>query len=166
MKARYQKLCEEANFNAASSSDSSHQSAFWKCIWKLHVPNKIKNFLWKVCSNALSTKVNLKKRKILDEAKCSACLLDQETTLHAIWSCETLNKIWAPCFSWVRIEYPHLQDMQERINLVGYRAKSLKLFGVVAWFIWNQRNKLRLNEKGLPGEKIKFNAARVYLLDF
>ena len=79
MKARYQKLCEEANFNAASSSDSSHQSAFWKCIWKLHVPNKIKNFLWKVCSNALSTKVNLKKRKILDEARCSACLLDQET---------------------------------------------------------------------------------------
>ena len=65
MKARYQKLCEEANFNAASSSDSSHQSAFWKCIWKLHVPNKIKNFLWKVCSNALSTKVNLKKEKFL-----------------------------------------------------------------------------------------------------
>ena len=84
VKAGYQKLCQEANSSAASSSDSSRQSAFWKRIWKLHVPNKTKLFLWKVCYNALPTKVNLKKRKILDEAKCGACLLDQETTLYAI----------------------------------------------------------------------------------
>ena len=99
-----------------------------------------------------TTKVNLKKRKVLEEAKCSACLLDQETTLHAIWSCEKLTNIWAPCFSWVRTEYPFLQDMQELINVVRQRENSLELFRVVAWFIWNQRNKLRLNERGLPTE--------------
>ena len=41
----------------------------------------------------------------------------------------------------------------------------MELFGVVAWFIWNQRNKMRLNERGLPSE-IFFEAARVYLSDF
>ena len=165
VKAGYQKLCQEANSSVASSSDSSHQSAFWKRIWKLHVPNKIKLFLWKFFSNALPTKVNLKKRKILDDAKCGACLLDQETTLHAIWSCESLYNIWDPCFSRVQTEYPYIQDMQELISLVGQRANSLELFGVVAWFIWNQRNRLRLNERGLPSEKI-LEAARVYLSDF
>ena len=55
--------------------------------------------------------------------------------------------------------------MQELISLVGQRANSLELFGVVAWFIWNQRNRLRLNERGLPSEKI-LEAARVYLSDF
>ena len=55
--------------------------------------------------------------------------------------------------------------MQELIDLVGQRANSLELFGVVAWFIWNQRNKLRLNERGLPTEKI-VEEARVYLSDF
>ena len=165
VRAGYQMLCQEANFSAASSSDSSHQSAFWKSIWKLHVPNKIKCFLWKICSNALPTKVNLKKRKVLEEAKFSTCLLDKETTLHVIWSCKKLTNIWAPCFSWVRTEYPYLQDMQELIYVVGQRENSLELFGVVAWFIWNQRNKLRLNERGLPTEKI-FEAARGYLSDF
>lgn len=55
--------------------------------------------------------------------------------------------------------------MKELINLVGQRAKRLELFGVVAWFIWNQRNKLRLNEKGLSSDRI-FEAAKVYLSDF
>ena len=84
---------------------------------------------------------------------------------HALWSCETLKEIWNLYFSWVRTKYPHLQDMQELINLVGQRAKRLELFGVVAWFIWNQRNKLRLNKKGLLSDKL-FEAARIYLLDF
>ena len=55
--------------------------------------------------------------------------------------------------------------MQEVINLVGQRAKGLELFGVVAWFIWTQRNKLRLNEKGVPRDKL-FETARSYLSDF
>lgn len=166
VKARYQKLCQEANSTAASSSDSSHKSTFWKRIWKLHIPNKIKLFVWRACSNALPTKDNLKKKKILEDAKSNAYPLDQEKTLHALWSCETLNKIWTPYFSWVvQTEYPHLQDMQELINLVGQRERRLELFEVVAWFIWNQRNKQRLNEKGLPSDKL-FEAARVYLSDF
>lgn len=55
--------------------------------------------------------------------------------------------------------------MQELINLVGQRAKGMELFGVVAWFVWNQRNKLRLNEKGVPRDKL-FETTRIYLSDF
>ena len=36
---------------------------------------------------------------------------------------------------------------------------------MVAWFIWNQRKKLRQNEKGLPSDKL-FEATRIYLLNF
>ncbi|XP_075638354.1 uncharacterized protein LOC142610425 [Castanea sativa] len=76
VKAGYQKLCEEANVSNASSSDPSHQKFFWKKIWKLHVPNKIKNFLWRICSNALLIKENMKKRRIIEDVRCSACLLE------------------------------------------------------------------------------------------
>ena len=41
----------------------------------------------------------------------------------------------------------------------------MELFGVVAWFIWSHRNRLRLNEKGLPSEKI-FKATKIYLLNY
>ena len=119
VKSSYKQLCEEENSSDASASDGSLQKAFWKRIWKIRVPNKIKTFLWRVCFDALPTKVNLKKRKILEDTQCGACLSAQETTLHAIWSCEELKEIWLPCFSWVRAEYPNISEVQELINLVG-----------------------------------------------
>nr|XP_023925988.1 uncharacterized protein LOC112037406 [Quercus suber] len=133
VKAGYQKLCEEADASNASSSDPTHQKSFWKKVWKLQFPNKIKNLLWRVCSNALPTKENLKKRKIIEDARCSACLSEQESTFHAIWDCEKISHVWAPCFSWVRTEHPQIHDIQELINMLGQQVQKLELFGVVAW---------------------------------
>ena len=129
------------------------------------MPNKIKNFLWRVCSNALPTKENLKKRRIIDDASCNACQTEQESIFHTLCECEKLSHVWAPCFSWVRTEHPGLRDIQDLINLLGQEVQRLELFGVVAWFIWSHRSRLRLNEKGLPSEKI-FEAAKVYLSDY
>ncbi|XP_075670450.1 uncharacterized protein LOC142640263 [Castanea sativa] len=162
---RYKLLCEEENASDASSSDSLKQDIFWRCIWKLCILNKIKLFLWRACSNALPTKENLKRRKILDDAKCSACLSAQENTFHAIWSCELLHHIWNPCFNWIRTKHPLIQDVQELVDLVGQRTGNLELLAVVAWFIWNHRNQLRLNEKGLASDKI-FQAAKLHLSKF
>lgn len=162
VKTGYQLLCEYETLGAASSSDSSKQTLFWKCVWKLQIPNKIKVFLWRVCSNALPTLENLKRRKILEDAKCKACPAAEEDALHAIWSCEKLRHIWFPCFSWVQTEHSQIIDVQELISLVGQQIDKLKLFAVMVWFIWNHRNKLRVNEKGLASDRI-LQAAMAYL---
>ena len=70
----------------------------------------------------ITYKREFEERKVLDDAKCSACLSAQENTLHAIWDCEMLHRIWVPCFSWIRTEHPHVLDVQELIHLVGQRA--------------------------------------------
>ena len=41
-----------------------HSSAWvdkkmWNCIWQLHVPPKVRNFFWQVCSDILLTRTNL-----------------------------------------------------------------------------------------------------------
>ena len=119
VKSSYKQLCKEENMSEASALDASIQKAFWKHMWKIRVPNKIKTFLWRVCSDALPTKVNLKKRKILEDRRCGACLSAQETTLHAIWNCDELKEVWLPYFSWVRTEYPNINEVQELISLIG-----------------------------------------------
>ena len=84
VKSGYKILCEDEDSGAILSLDRSEQDLFWKRIWRLRLPNKIKLFLWQVCSNASPTKENLKRRKILDDAKCSACLSAQESIFHTI----------------------------------------------------------------------------------
>ena len=118
VKTGYKLLCEDENRATASAYDGSLQQSFWKCIWKIQIPYKVKTFLWRVCSKALPTKVNLKKRKVLEDDRCCICLSAQETTFHAIWSCEELEQIWFPCFSWVKTEYPNITETQELINLI------------------------------------------------
>ena len=49
--------------------------------------------------------------------------------------------------------------------MVGQRIDKLKVFAVVAWFIWNHRNRLCLNEKGLASDRI-LQAAMAYLTEF
>nr|POF16190.1 hypothetical protein CFP56_24217 [Quercus suber] len=76
VKSGYKLLCEDAR--SAANSEAVH--SFWKGIWKMHVPGKIKHFEWRsACSNALPTKMNLVKRKILDN---DICQLRQKTQVY------------------------------------------------------------------------------------
>lgn len=46
VKSSYQLLCEAELNDVPSSLNSDEVKSFWKCLWWLKVPNKIKVFLW------------------------------------------------------------------------------------------------------------------------
>ena len=85
----------------ASVSNSTATKDLWSGIWKLKVPGKIKHFLWRACTNCLPTKANLVKRKIVTNSICHRCGRCEETTMHALWSCEAIKLVWCNDFSWV-----------------------------------------------------------------
>uniref|UniRef100_A0A7N2L4N4 RNase H type-1 domain-containing protein n=1 Tax=Quercus lobata TaxID=97700 RepID=A0A7N2L4N4_QUELO len=74
---------------------------FWKGIWKLKTPGKIKHFLWKSYTNSLHTRENLLKRTILHDPLCHLCAKEPENVLHALDSKvsrgrSTVKKKWSP----------------------------------------------------------------------
>ena len=69
----------------------------WKTLWKLKVPNKIKVFGWRACCNILPTRVNLSKKRIIEDNRCEACKIEPETGVHALWNCGVVQDIWAGC---------------------------------------------------------------------
>ena len=69
-------------------------NGIWKLVWGLRIPNKVKNFIWRSCKDAIPVKKNLKKRQILQDESCDHCHQVSETVLHAIWECPTLTPIW------------------------------------------------------------------------
>ena len=84
VKSGYQVLCELESAEEASASSDEKSRSFWRNIWQLRVPNKVKIFLWCACTNALPTKVNLQKRRVVDNSVCNLCQKASEDTFHAV----------------------------------------------------------------------------------
>ena len=81
--------------NQGGTSRDCAAKNVWTAIWKLRLPNKIKVFTWRACHEILPTAVNLTRRKVITDDKCSVCTRETESTFHALWDCAAVQDIWA-----------------------------------------------------------------------
>ena len=63
------KLAHQVALRLQDKSQSEHLRAgldrpIWRKIWKLNAPPKVRNFLWRACSNILPTRENLHRCKM------------------------------------------------------------------------------------------------------
>ncbi|KAK9985759.1 hypothetical protein SO802_030710 [Lithocarpus litseifolius] len=101
VRSGYHLLLDMALNELPRPSNLSNSKRFWKGIWGLNVPNRVKTLMWRAGSDSLPSKSNLRKRKIPIDDTCSNCGLESETTMHAIWSCPLLVSVWNVHFGWL-----------------------------------------------------------------
>ena len=68
----------------AEHSRAGLDRPIWKKIWKLNIPPKVRNFLWRACSNILPTRENLHRRRVQMEPWCELCCQCTETVARAV----------------------------------------------------------------------------------
>jgi hypothetical protein len=68
---------------------------FWKNLWKLNIPWKVRHFVCWACSEALPTKQNLSKSKVVLDPVCAKCGGEVETTTLILWECPLANCVWS-----------------------------------------------------------------------
>ena len=68
VKAGYKFLIIEELIPNVSPLTPSYPKSTWKGLWKLRIPNRTKTLIWRAISDALPTRVNLVKRKVLTDA--------------------------------------------------------------------------------------------------
>lgn len=83
--------------NSQCSSGGHGDGVWWKKLWNLQIPSKIKNFMWRAVSGFLSTFTNLARRGINYAARCQLCGVEEETILHALWTCPLVIQVWEIC---------------------------------------------------------------------
>uniref|UniRef100_A0A7N2LAY2 Reverse transcriptase zinc-binding domain-containing protein n=1 Tax=Quercus lobata TaxID=97700 RepID=A0A7N2LAY2_QUELO len=57
--------------NRAEHSSVHAHGSTWRKIWKLNVPLKVRNFLWRACSGCLPIRENLHKKRISGGERCT-----------------------------------------------------------------------------------------------
>ncbi|KAL0009992.1 hypothetical protein SO802_005100 [Lithocarpus litseifolius] len=165
VKAGYNLLvCEELNSNAGIANRSLPKSS-WKGLWKLKTPSRIKTLLWRANADALPTRANLVKRKVLSDPTCQACGAAQESTLHALWSCPKLSEVWSVHFSKLRSEARNCSSFLEVFQMCLEKSHPSDLFAMIVYLIWFRRNKLRVGET-VADLKLINSMAKDALLEF
>ncbi|KAK3217989.1 hypothetical protein Dsin_011959 [Dipteronia sinensis] len=87
--------CNEGS-NPGSSALSGDVS-WWKFLWRMKIPLKVKIFVWRACENWIPTRTNLLLRKVPSDSICPCCDQKAETTMHALWCCPLLRPIREVC---------------------------------------------------------------------
>ena len=157
----------------ASSSNDSNLRCFWKKVWRLPVPHKVKHFLWRACCNILPTKENLMRRKVLSDDICEECMLGAETSGHFFWSCLRAKQVLR-CFGLLNLDYaaPNFAGFNSFMELAWKmltvdrcHESMVALMGTIAWRLWGNRNEVRHGGKRL-GELELCHDASIWLLQF
>ncbi|KAL5830904.1 hypothetical protein ACOSQ4_016258 [Xanthoceras sorbifolium] len=135
------RLALNAN-NSASPSSSRTPPPWWKKLWSLPLPSKIKIFCWRACKEALPTKAGLFKRGIGDSILCPFCSRLPESSDHALWGCKARSSYWKECPFFSELSSFPAVDFFDRIAWVSSSCslKQLLVFVVGSWFAWSSRN--------------------------
>ena len=80
--------------NSEQFQSSTHDTAFWKKVWGMEVPSKIKNFIWRASRETLHVKRNLCRRKITQDGQCETCKEKDEDCSHALFFCSDVQVMW------------------------------------------------------------------------
>ncbi|KAK1556507.1 hypothetical protein Q3G72_006154 [Acer saccharum] len=128
----------------AEGSGLSGSEAWWKYLWLLKVPPKVKLHVWRGCKNWLPVLTVLAKRGLEVERWCPFCHQKQETIAYALWFYVSLKQIRG---RFVKLkEIPLLDNMPLLDFLILCRnllsSDEMALLYVVLWRIWFRRNAL------------------------
>ena len=151
LKSAYYVAKRLLDVGTARENSSNHQaSPFWKKIWQLYVPPKVKIFAWRVCLDGLPTMLNLWHRGLNTFGFCQICDKDLESINHALLHCNHAQKTW-DC--WIDCPVDLSSSAQEFISITTQflekgSSTNLGLFYMAARTIWGNRNNALHNDAG------------------
>lgn len=97
VKSAYHLGCSILDSLAVSSSGLGSYESWWKYLWRLKIPSKVKSHIWRACKDWLPVLANLVKCGIVVDRLCPLCCNRIETIFHALWNYPVL-KVVICCF--------------------------------------------------------------------
>ena len=70
-----------------TTSNGSLLRRFWKKVWSLPIPHKVRHFCWRACCYTSPTKAKLMRRNVIAKDLCVCCLDRAKTNGHIFFSC-------------------------------------------------------------------------------
>lgn len=89
------KLLQETNSGSSNNFIQTENRNFYRKLWNLQIPQKIKITIGKISWNYIPTLFNLKSKKVTVETFCPRCHTSAEDSNHVFRYCATTIKVWS-----------------------------------------------------------------------
>ena len=77
-----------------------HMPSCWNLIWKLKMPPKVKNFVWRMCRGCFPTCARLSSRGVACPIDCVVCDSNYEDIIHVLVECPKVVQAWRNVNMW------------------------------------------------------------------
>ncbi|KAK2398440.1 putative mitochondrial protein [Trifolium repens] len=127
-------------------TDSSHlrRDGHWQGIWRLKIPPKVKDLMWRMCRNVVPTRKRLQDKGVQCPLTCVSCSESEEDLDHICFHCPFSVQVWQRIGFWNVIQ-------QTRANtgsvadcifslLQHYDNDNSQRFSAILWSLWKHRN--------------------------
>nr|POF25616.1 putative ribonuclease h protein [Quercus suber] len=158
IKSSYSVALRMLQHSSGDHSNAATDKRTWKAVWSLNTPLKVQTFLWCACSNILPTCDNLHAKRVQLDSTCLICKQQCETVGHILWECPFACSVWALAKGKIHKSSTSAPDffLLTRTMVQRLNQTELEQWVVIAWGIWNARNKFCFkNTHAHPGTTLR-----------
>lgn len=144
-------------FTSSSAYHMMHDKGvvchFYRILWKIKAPSKVRVFIWLLVRNKILTQQVLAKRGIHAVPHCVLCNQDiLEDRNHIFWICTFARQFWralSPQLGTLTTSPTITRAWWQRRTTVQDAQKGLwdKLWAVAVWALWRERNRRTFSQE-------------------
>jgi hypothetical protein len=142
VRSAYRALLQESGRINQSTSSGGGEYGFWKKLWKLKVPPKVRNFWWRVIKGYIPCRQVLKARHIERLDRCRACG-EVESIHHALFDCTWAKLFWQEIRVVLSVKIPSLHPATWAIDIIDSNKVVPRVAAIIlcgGWAVWAERN--------------------------
>ncbi|XP_057419083.1 uncharacterized protein LOC130713326 [Lotus japonicus] len=118
--------------------DDSHDSRFWKILWRAHAPERVRFFLWLAGKEALPTNSKRFRCHLAPSATCMRCGASTEDVEHVLRRCPGAAWVWSR-FTGTITGVPAAMHFRGWL-FAHLQVNQNALFCAIVWNLWKWRN--------------------------
>lgn len=146
-------------------SDRTREERFWKAIWNVKAPNKMKVVLWRFAHDCLPSGTQLAGRHIPTSDLCCFCARP-ESVEHALLFCPYARNVWEMIKNVFGISLQRYNFLSPKLWLSDFLSRSsdqeATVLAVTFWHIWEVRNYAR-NNTDAPHPRCTVEKTKAYI---
>lgn len=112
----------------------------WNNIRRLHVPYKLRTFLWRFCNNTVPVRNILRSRGVRLPISCPMCDVDVEHLLHIFFDCSFAVQCWQIVNLFHDMHAVEFAPSWLLGKMSIRNSKEAEKIAMVLWGIWYARN--------------------------